>query len=139
MADLAVVARVRLIEEGGSDTIPGSAAIGPGVPCYADANGKAAPGDASVAGTAGVIGINLSPKLTAANMPAHLLRRGKLALYDAAGANILDGLAYGALVYLSDTTGRFADAAGTVSVVCGRVIPLWDQATPTKVLDTDLR
>ncbi|MBN2446342.1 MAG: hypothetical protein JXO22_06445 [Phycisphaerae bacterium] len=139
MADLAVVARVRLIEEHGSDTIPGSAAIGPGVPCYADANGKAAPGAAGAAGTAGVIGINLSHKLTAANMPAQLLRRGKVALYDAAGANILDGLAYGALVYLSNTAGRFADANGTVTVVCGRVIPLWEQNPPTKVLDTDLR
>jgi tetrahydromethanopterin S-methyltransferase subunit E len=72
-------------------------------------------------------------------MAAHLLRKGKIALYDAAGANILAGLAYGALVYLSDTTGLFADAAGTVSVICGRVIPLWDDSTPTKILDTDLR
>jgi len=86
-----------------------------------------------------VIGINLSHKLTVANQPAHLLRRGKVALYDANGANILDGLTFGAQVYLSDTPGRLADAAGTVSVPVGRVIPLWDQAVPTKILDIDLR
>jgi len=140
MADLAVVARVRLIEDNGSDTLPAAAAIGPGVPCYPDGTtGKATAGAAGAAGTAGVIGINLSHKLTVANQPAHLLRRGKIALYDANGANILDGLAYGAQVYLSNTAGRLADAAGTVTVVAGRVIPLWDQATPTKILDIDLR
>lgn len=140
MADLAVVARVRLIEDNGSDTLPAGAAIGPGVPCYPHGTtGKATAGSAGAAGTAGVIGVNLSHKLTVANQPAHLLRRGKVALYDANGANILDGLAYGAQVYLSNTEGRLADAAGTVSVVVGRVIPLWDQATPTKILDIDLR
>lgn len=34
---------------------------------------------------------------------------------------VLDALAYDAPVYLSDTDGRLADAAGTVSVVVGRV------------------
>ena len=140
MADLTAVARVRLIEDRGSDTLPAGEALGPGVPCYADGtSGKATAGSAAAAGTAGVIGVNLSHKLTVANQPAHLLRRGKVALYDANGANILDGLTFGAQVYLSDTPGRLADAAGTVSVPVGRVIPLWDQAVPTKILDIDLR
>lgn len=140
MADLAAVARIKLIQKTKeSDTLPVAASTGPGVPCYVDTAGKAAIGDASVAGTAAVIGINRSEKTTVANMPAELLRAGKVALYDANGDNILDGLAYGALVYLSDTAGRLADAAGTVSVVIGRVIPLWDGTTPTKILDFDLR
>lgn len=37
----------------------------------------------------------------------------------------LDGLAYGASVFVSDTDGRLADAAGTVSAVVGKVIPGW--------------
>lgn len=37
----------------------------------------------------------------------------------------LDGLNYGASVYLGDTDGRLADAAGTVSTVVGKVIPGW--------------
>lgn len=140
MADLAVVARVRLIEDRGSDTLPAAAALGPGVVCRPDGTtGKATTASASAAGTAGAIGLNLSPKVTVANQAAHLLRRGKVALYDANGANILDGLAYGAQVYLSNTAGRLADAAGTVAVVVGRVIPLWDQNPPTKILDLDLR
>jgi hypothetical protein len=36
---------------------------------------------------------------------------------------VLDTLAYDAPVYLSDTSGRLGDAAGTVSVVIGRVVP----------------
>ncbi len=140
MPDLAVVARMRLIEDRGSDTLPAAAALGPGVVCRTDGTtGKATTANASAAGTAGAIGLNLSHKLTVANQPAHLLRRGKVALYDAGGANILDGLAYGAQVYLSNTAGRLSDTAGTVSVVVGRVIPLWDQPTPTKILDLDLR
>lgn len=35
----------------------------------------------------------------------------------------LSALAYGAPVYLSNTDGRLADAAGTVSAVVGRVVP----------------
>ena len=140
MADLAVVARVRLIEDRGSDTLPAAAALGPGVVCRPDGTtGKATTASAAAAGTAGAIGLNLSHKATVTNQPVHLLRRGKVALYDANGANILDGLAYGAQVYLSNTAGRLADAAGTVSVVVGRVIPLWDQNRLTKVLDLDLQ
>lgn len=37
----------------------------------------------------------------------------------------LSGLAYGASVYLSDTDGTLADAAGTVSTVVGKVVPGW--------------
>lgn len=138
MADLAAVDRVRVVEQISQDTLPATVATGPGIPCYADSNGKAAKGDASAAGTAGVIGINISPNATLANQPANLVRRGKMVLFDSSGNNILASLAYGALVYLSDTEGRLADAAGTVSVTIGRVLPLWDNDPPTKMLDFDL-
>lgn len=139
MADLAVVTRIKLIEKKkASDTVPIAASTGPGVPCYIDTNGKAAVASASAAGTAEAIGINRSESTTVANMPAELLRSAKVALYDANGANILDGLAYGAMVYLSNTPGRLADAAGTVNKPIGRVIPLWDNNPPTKILDFDL-
>ena len=37
----------------------------------------------------------------------------------------LSGLAYGAPVYLSDTDGTLADAAGTVPFIVGTVVPGW--------------
>ncbi len=37
----------------------------------------------------------------------------------------LSSLNYGASVYLSDTDGTLADAAGTVSTVVGKVVPGW--------------
>jgi hypothetical protein len=47
----------------------------------------------------------------------------------------LDALAFGAQVFLSDTAGTMADAAGTVSTVLGNVIPGWASgATPDKLL-----
>jgi len=46
----------------------------------------------------------------------------------------LVGLNYGALVYVSDTDGTFADAAGTVSVIAGQVIPGFGNTTADKLL-----
>lgn len=37
----------------------------------------------------------------------------------------LSGIAYGVSVFLSDTDGTLADAAGTVSTVVGKVVPGW--------------
>lgn len=42
--------------------------------------------------------------------------------------------AYDAPIYASNTAGALADAAGDVSLVVGRVKPMHDGATPTKVL-----
>lgn len=39
--------------------------------------------------------------------------------------NALSALAFDAPVYLSDTDGTLADAAGTVTVIVGRVVPAW--------------
>lgn len=46
--------------------------------------------------------------------------------------------AYDAAIYLSNTAGALADAAGDVSLKVGRVRPMHDGATPTKVLYVNL-
>jgi hypothetical protein len=38
---------------------------------------------------------------------------------------VLDALAYGAVVYVSDTDGRLDTVAGTVSAIAGRVVPVY--------------
>jgi hypothetical protein len=62
-----------------------------------------------------------------------ILRRGFLDGFD------LSSLAYDAPVYLSDTDGRLADGAGTVSVVVGRVVPGFAVGlnSPDKILEVD--
>lgn len=54
------------------------------------------------------------------------------------GGLVLDALAYDAPVYLSNTDGRLADAAGTTSVIIGRVVPAFAMTlgnAPDKLLD----
>ena len=54
---------------------------------------------------------------------------------------VLDALAYGAPVYLSNTDGRLGDTAGTVSTVIGRVVPGFATTLGTpadKLLDVQL-
>lgn len=48
--------------------------------------------------------------------------------------NALSALAYDQDVYLSDTDGKLADAAGTTSVVVGKVVPGWNATTADKLL-----
>lgn len=111
MANLTAIDRVRLVEKLDDDTVPGGEAIGPGAACRVDGTtGKAMIGNASSISEAKVVGINLSHKLNAINLPAHLLRRGKIVAYSAADANILAGIDYGELVYLSATDSLWADA-----------------------------
>jgi hypothetical protein len=50
----------------------------------------------------------------------------------------LAALAYGAVVYLSDTDGTLADAAGTVSTKVGNVLPGFAAVTPDKLLRVSL-
>lgn len=58
-----------------------------------------------------------------------VVRKGILDVGEALAA-----LAIGAKVYLSDTDGLFADAAGTVSTIVGEVIPGWGSLTADKLL-----
>jgi len=61
------------------------------------------------------------------------LRKGIIDLGD-----ILGDLGYDADVFLSDTDGRLADAAGSVSKVVGTVVPIWGHTTADKGLRVDL-
>jgi tetrahydromethanopterin S-methyltransferase subunit E len=55
--------------------------------------------------------------------------------YDLPVGEALDSLAYGAVVYLSNTDGTLADTAGTVSKKIGVVVPaLATVSTPDKLL-----
>lgn len=45
----------------------------------------------------------------------------------------LSGLSWDAAIYLSNTAGAFATTAGDVSVVCGRVKPMGELGTQSKV------
>lgn len=76
--------------------------------------GKATNANGTTAGEARVIGI--AAKTVASGMPVTVIKQG-----------IMDGFVlagdYDDDVFLSDTDGTLADAAGTVSKVVGRIIP----------------
>lgn len=95
--------------------------------------GVMALGNASSAGEVGNIrGIALNT--VAANETTTFIVQGYLSLGDA-----MDGMSYGDPVYLSDTDGRLADAAGTVTTaIVGYVAPGFGSATPDKILWVNL-
>lgn len=92
------------------------------------ATGKYDIADANDAGKQQFRGVAL--EAGGADQAVSFLKKGMLYGYD------LSGLNYDALVYLSDTAGAFDTAAGTLSVLCGRVVPLSDRDR-TKVLYID--
>lgn len=101
-------------------------AITAGQPVYQTSAGKAGVADANASGKQQVRGIALYD--AAAGEAVSVLRRGYIAGYD------LSGVSYDGAVYLSDTAGKLADAAGTMTVNVGRVeAPLCDPDL-TKVL-----
>lgn len=87
--------------------------------------GKAFVGDASTGVGPNVRGIALNA--AAIGEVVTIMVHGSLY-----GFTITQG--YDALIYASNTAGAVADAAGDVSFVIGRVKPMHDGATPTKVL-----
>lgn len=93
--------------------------------------GKAYLADASTSARNNVRGI--ATLKANAGQPVHGVQDGSLFGFD------LSGLAYDAAVYLSNTAGALATTAGDVSVVVGRVKPMHDGSTPTKVLDVNIR
>lgn len=52
--------------------------------------------------------------------------------------NALSSINFNASVYLSDTDGTLADAAGTSSRVVGRVYPAWGYTSADKLLKVEL-
>ena len=77
----------------------------------------------------------IATKTVAAGMGLTGLKRGVLDGFD------LSGLNYGVSVFISDTAGALADAAGSNSRIAGQVIPAHSQrlgASPDKLLRVDL-
>lgn len=107
-------------------TLIAAATITAGQAVAVDSNGLAALADASTAAQNNVRGVCIIGG--GAGQAVTILVQGSVYGFD------LSGLAYDAAVYLSNTAGALATAAGDVSAVVGRVKPLHDGSTPTKVL-----
>lgn len=98
--------------------------------------GKAMLGNATSAGEVGGLrGIALSDQKYVGDSVT-LLRHGLMDFGDA-----LDGMDYGATIYVSDTDGTLADAAGTVTTAtAGKVWPVFEHdGTVKKLAYIDLR
>lgn len=91
---------------------------------YINSSGNAVLADASAAGTAVAIGVALETVSIGQAVP--------ILVYGFAGGFTLSQ-AYNTLIFVSDTAGAAADAAGTVTAPIGRVWALTDSAR-TKVL-----
>ena len=135
MADLALVTagQLRVEESLEQDTQPAGVAIAAGQSVRRDATtGRWALADASAAGTADAYG--MAVKSVPAGMAVTAIRRGLVDGFD------LDDQDYGEEVFLSDTAGALADAAGTVSIRAGEVVPVHTHrlgGTPDKLLRLD--
>lgn len=127
-ADVRIVKMYEMLEDG-----PANEALNAGEPVRVDATtGKYTPGNGTTTTENAVRGIAVNTA-DYANATITPMKRGILDVGDA-----LSGLGYGATVYLSDTDGTLADAAGTVSTVVGYVIPAWGNTTADKLLLVNL-
>jgi predicted RecA/RadA family phage recombinase len=115
-------AQVALADPADADTFPVIAAadIIKGQLVYLNTSGKYGLALATTAPTLKQMGVALST--VAAGQPLTILRKGHMAGYT------VTALAYGALVYASDTAGAADTAAGTVSRVIGSIVPKTDPA-----------
>jgi len=131
MADLSVVAdAVAIVYRPDLAKIwPGIAeeAITPGQTVYQTSTGTWGVADGNASGKFQLRGIALK-KAGSKGQAIDILVEGYVAGFD------LSSLAYDAQVFLSDTAGKLADAAGTHSVPCGRVVAIPDVPLLTKVL-----
>lgn len=137
MADLSITAadvRIVRVDEGGMlPDGPANEALNAGEAVRIDATtGKYTPGNATTTTENAVRGIAANTA-DYANATISVVKKGILDVGDA-----LDALNYGVPVYLSDTDGTLADAAGTTSVVVGRVVAGWGDTAGDKLLLVDL-
>ena len=105
--------RMRIVESIEQITLPAGEAILAGAPVRQDTSGNLVNGNGTTATEAAIIGI--ATKSVATNEALTVLKKGVLDGFTLAGA-------FGSLAYVSDTDATIADAAGTVSVIVGRVI-----------------
>lgn len=111
-------------------TLIAAATITRGQAVAIDSNGKAVLADASTGAQNNVRGIALAG--AASGEPVTIMVHGSLAGFT------LTSQAYDAAIYLSNTAGGLDDGAGDVSLVVGRVKPMHDGSTPTKVLHVNI-
>jgi hypothetical protein len=100
-------------------------AITAGDPVYMLTTGKVGRAGANTSGKRNFLGVAM--KTAGAGQVVGVLKRGLCSGFTVSGLNA------GAAVYLSDTVGAYGDAAGTTSVVVGKVEALSDSSL-TKVL-----
>lgn len=129
MADLVVTAAQVARAHDNAEIFNGLAAetITAGQLVYLTSSGTYGVADANVAGKQQARGIALEG--AAAGQAFSFIKRGPVAGFTISQA-------YDARLFLSDTAGALADAAGTLSVPCGRVMALSDSAK-TKVVYAD--
>lgn len=122
MADLTVTAaKVGLVFPNDAEVFTAIAgeALTAGVPIYFDTTtGKAYIADANAAGEQQARGVTL--EAAAAGGAVSVCKKGHVYGYT------LTSQSYDDQIFLSDTVGAFADAAGTMSVPVGRVVRLPD-------------
>lgn len=111
---VATAGKIHIVESIQQKTLPATEAIVAGAPVRIHTDGKWTNSNGTDATEARCWGIATAS--VAAGAPLTAVRRG-----------ILDGFtfsqAYDAPIYVSDTDGRLGDAAGTVTLAVGRVVP----------------
>lgn len=111
---IAVANKIEVVEVFIQMTLPAAEAITAGEAVRIDTSGKFTGANGTTTTENRIYGI--ATKTVPAGMGVTAVRKG-----------VLDGFtfsqAYDAIIYLSDTDGALADAAGTVSTIVGRVIP----------------
>jgi hypothetical protein len=116
MADIAVASagRIRIVESIVQATLVAAETIVAGAPVRIDTSGKFTNSNGTSTTEARTYGI--ATRSVAAGEALTAVKVG-----------VLDGFtfsqAYDAIIYVSDTDGRLADAAGTTSKIAGRVLP----------------
>ena len=133
MADLTVTAaKVGLVKPLQSEvhSFIAAAAITAGQAVYMTTSGTVGVADANAAGLQQIKGIALQS--VGAGQAVDVLKKGLLYGFT------LTSQAYDAPIFLSDTAGALADAAGTMTVPVGRVTAMADK-DKTKVLYVDCK
>lgn len=124
MANIALVtaARIEVVESIIQASLPAAETIVAGAPVRIDSNGKFVNALATTAANSDLYGIGTRSVVAGEALTA--VRSGILDGYALSGA-------YWSALYLSDTSGRVADAAGTVVKPIGYVLPAWAQTVGT--------
>jgi hypothetical protein len=131
MADIAVTTAglIDIVESIQQMDLPAGEAIVAGAPVRINTAGKFVNGNGQDATESAIYGIAVAS--VAADMPVTAIKQGVL-------GGITFSQAYGALIYVSDTDARLGDAAGTVEVIVGRIVPGTATSTYGKLLSVDL-